>query len=189
MSVDNLIFGWTVPLTHAILQILTVTGNKLMQQSPWLLPKLPTSQTKPKSLLNIAIMINQRSLLKVNSNKASVTQTPKRNLEVWGGIWIREEEVTSLGSLPSLLYSILSCVTCGTEVSDLAVVLAVTSPPPIFPQDSCVTRGRPRHISHSVWPDTGYRASFLGSAYITPLFAAPRWTASLARQSLWQKIK
>ncbi len=53
-------------------------------------------------------------------------------------------------------------MTCGTEVSDLAVVPVVASPPPIFPQDSCVTRGRPRHISHSVWPDTGYRASFFG---------------------------
>lgn len=70
--------------------------------------------------------------------------------------------MTSLGPLPSLLYSMLSRVTCGTEVSDLAVMPAVTSPPPIFPQDSCVTRGRPRHISHSVWPDTGYRTSFFG---------------------------
>lgn len=70
--------------------------------------------------------------------------------------------MTSLGPLPSMLYSILLRVTCGTEVSELAVVPAVTSPPPIFPQDSCVTRGRPRHISHSVWPDTGYRASFFG---------------------------
>ncbi len=54
-------------------------------------------------------------------------------------------------------------MTCGTEVSDLAVVAGRRFHLLPFFHKTRVSRvGAPRHISHSVWPDTGYRASFFG---------------------------